>query len=150
MHCQNVATVSAAELQRVATVSADAHPASSLLGCELVAGHHGSHIAFAVAANDGDQWWWLRWDGAAGEAGELVQIDPCDAALPQGRYADDCMLPHGHPGPHSFDLPAEHRSPVNAVSTAYGPRGSGDGRPTGTSADRSEMSPHVPSPTDRQ
>jgi len=106
MHCGTVAAVSAARLLTVTNVSADAHPARSRLSCELVVGHHGSHVAFAAATRDGDQWWWLRWDGQSGGAAELVQIDPCSAVLPQGRYADDCMLPQGHPGPHSFDLPA--------------------------------------------
>jgi hypothetical protein len=143
MHCRTVATVSAAEMLKVTTISADARPASGQLGCELVAGHHGSHMALAAAADDGDQWWWLRWDGLSGGAPELVQIDPCDAVLPQEQYADDCMLPHGHPGPHSFDLPPDHRSPVNANRSGYGsrrPRGRVAG---GRSADRSEESPHL-------
>jgi len=95
----------------MAMMSADVDPAGGRLGCELVDGHHGNHVAFAVAAHGGDQWWWLRWDGRSGAAGELVQIDPCDAVLPQGRYADDCLLPQGHPGPHSFGLPA--RAPLS-------------------------------------
>jgi hypothetical protein len=106
MHCRIVATVTAVTLLTKTAISADAHPAGGRLSCELVAGHHGRHLAFVAAAQDGDQWWWLRWDGQSGQATELVQIDPCDAKLSQGRYADDCMLPHGHPGPHSFDLPA--------------------------------------------
>jgi len=47
----------------------------------------------------------LRWEGHFGEVIEVIQIDPCDAELSQGRYAEDCVLPAGHPGPHSFDLP---------------------------------------------
>jgi hypothetical protein len=75
------------------------------LSCELAAGHHGSHMAFATAAHDGDQWWWLRWSGQpAAVVGELVQIDPCDAVFLHGPYPDDCILPQGHPGPHSFDV----------------------------------------------
>jgi hypothetical protein len=70
-----------------------------------VAGHVGSHVALVATVRGGDQWWWLRWDGQLGEAIEVMQIDPCDAELSQGRYADDCVLPEGHPGPHSFDLP---------------------------------------------
>jgi hypothetical protein len=93
----------------------------------MVAEHQGSHIAFAAAAEDGDQWWWLRWDGRSGEPAELVQIDPCPAELPQGRYADDCLLPEGHPGPHSFDVPA--RPPRSGerprVRGRYGPSGGG-------------------------
>ena len=92
MHCRTVATVSAAS-------AGD----PGRLGCELVTGHPGNHIAFVTAAQDGDQCGWLRWDAGSGE---LVQVDPCDAKLPQGRYSDDCLLPMSHPGPHSFDLPA--------------------------------------------
>jgi len=105
MHCWTVPTVSEVELLRMTTTSAGARPADGRLRCELVAGHQGSHIGFATAARDGDQWWWLRWDERSGEVGEMIQIDPCDSVLPQGRYADDCVLPLGHPGPHSFDVP---------------------------------------------
>lgn len=79
----------------------DAQPDASRLDCELVAGHPGSHVALVATAHGGDQWWWLRWDERHSAA---IQIDPCDAELPQGRYADECVLPDGHPGPHSFDL----------------------------------------------
>src|SRR3954453_7540236 len=103
MYCRTVASVSAAELLTM-MISADARPAPGPLSCELVAGHPGDHLAYAAAAHGGDQWWWLRWDGRPDKVGELVQIDPCDAVLPQGGYADDCVLPQGHPGPHSFDL----------------------------------------------
>jgi len=119
MYCQTVAIVSAVELLTMTTISANAHPTSDQLSCELVAGHQGNHMAFAAAAQDGDQWWWLRWDGQPRGAGELVQIDPCDAELPQEQYADDCFLPHGHPGPHSFDLPA---APASAISSEDAPR----------------------------
>jgi len=73
--------------------------------CELAAGHEGSHVAFVAAVHGGDQWWWVRWDGQLRAAVQVVQIDPCDAELPHGGYADDCLLPEGHPGPHSFHLP---------------------------------------------
>jgi len=106
MHCRTVATFSAIELLTRTTMSTDAVAANGRLRCELVADHPGRHVAFAVAGQDGDQWWWLQWDGRPGQAAELVQIDPCDAELPQGGYADDCLLPTGHLGPHSFDLPA--------------------------------------------
>jgi hypothetical protein len=99
-----VAAVSAAELLTLAAVSADAPPVSGSVRCELVAGHDGGHVAFVAAAHGGDQWWWLRWDGQLGEVTEAIQIDPCDAELPRGQYADDCFLPESHPGPHSFDL----------------------------------------------
>lgn len=114
MYCQTVATVTAVELLKTTTISANAHPAGDQLSCELAAGHPGNHMAFAAAAQDGDQWWWLRWDSQPSGASEVVQIDPCDAELPQGQYADDCVLPQGHTGPHSFDLAA---APESAISS---------------------------------
>jgi hypothetical protein len=105
VRCRAVATVSATALLTLIAASEDANPESGRLSCELVAGHGGSHVALVATAHGSDQWWWLRWDGQLGEVTEVIQIDPCDAELPQGRYTDDCVLPEGHPGPHSFDLP---------------------------------------------
>jgi hypothetical protein len=105
MHCRTMAPVNSAQLPTMTTIFQDARPAGGRLLCELLAGHDGSHIALVTATDDGDQWWWLRWEGLLGGTAQVVQIDPCDAQLPQGRYADDCFLPAGHPGPHSFDLP---------------------------------------------
>jgi hypothetical protein len=136
MQCRTGVTVSAVELLTMTTVSVDSAAAGGRLSCDLAAGHQGSHIAFAGAARDGEQWWWLRWDGGSGEPAELVQIDPCPAELPQGRYADDCLLPEGHPGPHSFDVPTVRRRPGTAIASAEGSGPSG-GRPAGTSADGS-------------
>jgi hypothetical protein len=98
------------------------------LRCELVAGHDGSHVALLATEHDGDQWWWLRWDG---RPGEVIHLDPCDAELSKGRYADDCFLPAGHPGAHSFDLqplapPPGRRHPVRPR-----PRPRSDGGPGG-------------------
>ncbi|MEU4422194.1 hypothetical protein AB0F81_16330 [Actinoplanes sp. NPDC024001] len=67
--------------------------------CELVAGHDGSHIAFALAAEGGDQWWWVRW---AADGSEVVALEPCDTVCPAEH--DDCLLPAGHAGPHSYEL----------------------------------------------
>jgi anti-anti-sigma factor len=79
----------------------DAQPEGSRLDCELVAGHPGSHVALVATAHGGEEWWWLRWDE---QHSDPIQIDPCEAELLQGRYSDDCVLPDGHPGPHSFEL----------------------------------------------
>ena len=130
MHCRTVVTVSAVELVAMPTVSVGAGAAGGRLSCELVAGHQGSHVAFAATARDGDQWWWLRWDGRSDEATELVQIDPCPAQLPQGRYADDCLLPAGHPGSHSFDVPARppRSGERHRVGARFRPIGGRDSR----------------------
>jgi len=103
--CHALATVSAAELLSSNPISEDARAESSLLSCELAAGHDSDHLALLATAHGGDQWWWLRWDGQPSRVTEVIQIDPCDAELTQGRYADECFLPDGHPGPHDFELP---------------------------------------------
>ena len=102
IRCRTVVAVSAAELSRLIAISEYVYVDGDRLICELVAGHDGSHVALVASTPGGEQWWWLRWDG---QLSEVVQMDLCDAELQQGRYADDCFLPEGHPGPHSFDLP---------------------------------------------
>ncbi|MBB4761878.1 hypothetical protein ACFQFC_37610 [Amorphoplanes digitatis] len=69
--------------------------------CELAAGHPGSHVAFVVAAEDGDHWWWLRWDA---RHRHLIRLDPCERTATDEDVPDDCLLPSGHHGPHSFEL----------------------------------------------
>ena len=101
VRCRAVAVVSAAELLRL-PISEYVYGDEGRVLCDLVAEHDGSHVALVGTAHGGDEWWWLRWDG---QLGEVVQIDPCDAELQQGRYVDNCFLPVGHPGSHSFDLP---------------------------------------------
>jgi hypothetical protein len=101
--CQAVATVGAAELAST-RLPEYAHQESGPLDCELVATHDGAHVALVAVADGGDQWWWLRWGGRLGEALDVIQIEPCDAELSHGQYADDCVLPQRHTGPHSFDL----------------------------------------------
>jgi hypothetical protein len=105
VRCQAVAAVSAATLVTLISTSENVQPESGSPGCELGVGHDGGHVALVATAHGGDEWWWLRWGGRLGDATEVIQIDPCHAELPQGRYADDCLLPEGHRGPHSFDLP---------------------------------------------
>ena len=99
--CRTGTCLTAGEL---ATLTALPHPAQPVprdVSCELATGHDAGHVAFIVAAHDGDQWWWLRWTG---ESRDLVQIDPCTAERATGPYRDCCLLPDQHPGPHSFDL----------------------------------------------
>jgi hypothetical protein len=75
-------------------------PASPRPFCELADGHEDAHVAFALASHEGVQWWWLRW----GRRHEVVGIDLCEVTESDGLDADFCLLPGGHPGPHSFDL----------------------------------------------
>ena len=102
VRCRAVATVDDAAVLTLTAAAVDVRVDSGRLGCELIAGHDGRHVALAGTAHDGDQWWWLRWQGPLQE---VIQIDPCAAGLPQGPYQDCCTLPDGHAGPHSFDLP---------------------------------------------
>jgi hypothetical protein len=99
--CPATVGVSAAVLATVLALEKDVRTEGDRVGCELGAGHHGSHVALVATVHGGDQWWWLRWDG---QLREVIQINPCEAELPHGRYADGCVLPDGHSGPHSFDL----------------------------------------------
>jgi hypothetical protein len=101
VRCRSAASANRADLLSWPAIPLDADPGGGRLGCELVAGHRGSHVALVATAHGGDQWWWLRWDKRHGAA---VHIDPCDAELLRGAYPDDCFLPDGHPGPHSFEL----------------------------------------------
>jgi hypothetical protein len=79
---------------RLARVTDDA-------ACELAAGHRGSHVSFVVAAQQGDHWWWLRWNL---KHRELVRLDPCTHTARDEGAEDDCLLPSDHPGLHSFEL----------------------------------------------
>lgn len=99
--CPAAGAVSAAVLATVRALEEHVRTEGDRVGCELGSGHHGSHLALVATLQGGDQWWWLRWDG---RLLEVIQIDPCEAELPQGQFADACVLPEGHPGPHSFDL----------------------------------------------
>ncbi|HET6533614.1 MAG TPA: hypothetical protein VFH03_23750 [Actinoplanes sp.] len=100
VQCQALTVVSAVELVGVAAVTDLVQSHDGCLRCELAA-HDGSHVALVGTTQGGDRWWWLRWDD---RVSEVVEADPCQAQLPQGPYADDCFLPEGHPGRHSFDV----------------------------------------------
>ncbi|GIF42898.1 hypothetical protein Axi01nite_72090 [Actinoplanes xinjiangensis] len=53
-------------------------------------GHEDAHVAFVMAAQDGERWWWVRWDSARHE---VVDIDVCPWV--DGTVHDDCRLPGG-------------------------------------------------------
>jgi hypothetical protein len=99
--CGTVAGVEAACFPTLAVLVVDARLERGRLGCELVAGHAGAHVALAATGRGGDQWWWLRWNG---QLHEVIQIDPCATELARQPYGDCCILPDGHVGRHSFDL----------------------------------------------
>jgi hypothetical protein len=73
------------------------------LGCELAAGHDGSHVAFTVAGSGGERRWWLQW---VAHDHMLIEADPCGCTQNQAFLPGDCMLPKDHPGQHSFDIRA--------------------------------------------
>jgi hypothetical protein len=105
VRCPARTGVNDGELPTTMASSEDVSVFSGSLICELVAGHDGDHVALVGTEHGGDRWWWLRWTGELRATTDVIQIDPCDVELPHGRYADDCFLPQGHPGPHSFHLP---------------------------------------------
>ena len=94
----NLTAIEAAKL-RVACYQVPAPDAP--LSCEVAAGHDGSHVAFATTASDGGLWWWLHWGH---QTRDVRQVDLCGGCLLDDSFPDDCLLPAGHQGPHSFEL----------------------------------------------
>ncbi|GAA0927318.1 hypothetical protein Vau01_117220 [Virgisporangium aurantiacum] len=115
------------ECDRLAALPDPVEPARLDLTCELAIGHTDHHIAFAVAAHSGNQQWWLRWNG---RLRDVVHIELCD-----GRDADehnDCLLPHGHDGPHSFAIRPVHKlSPRRSEDAEVAGVGDGFAAPFG-------------------
>jgi len=115
--CPATTDVMATECEKLVTVPDPLDPVRLDLTCELAAGHEDSHVAFAVAARGGNQLWWLRW---AERLRDLVQIDLCEGEDADER--DVCLLPHGHRGPHSFEIqPVQEPGEDSALrqSSAY-------------------------------
>jgi hypothetical protein len=100
IRCEVFTSLTAVEIAKLRVMCCQVPAVQTVLSCEVSAGHEGSHVAFAATADDGD-WWWLYWGG---QTRELRQVDPCDSRSLDDPYLDDCLLPDGHPGPHSFDL----------------------------------------------
>jgi hypothetical protein len=101
--CGVTASLTPADLTALDALPRPVDPPLRSLVCELAEGHDGSHVAFTVAAHDGDQWWWLHWTGSQRRLGPL---DRCDAEPPSVADLDCCLLPLDHEGPHSFALVA--------------------------------------------
>jgi hypothetical protein len=101
--CPASTGVTTAECARLDALPSTLGPPSPSIGCELAAGHDGSHLAFAVAACGGERWWWLRWGT---DHRTLTEADTCDRTQDDGPQRDDCLLPRDHPGPHSYQIRA--------------------------------------------
>ncbi|MEU7908502.1 hypothetical protein [Actinoplanes sp. NPDC049118] len=100
-HCGRQTAISTAEYATLRELRDRLCRVVHLAACELATGHKGRHVAFVVAAQQGDHWWWLRWGG---QRRELVRLELCDRTTLDEDVQDDCLLPAGHPGPHSFEL----------------------------------------------
>jgi hypothetical protein len=131
VRCPAVATVSAAALSTLTAATVDLRRERGPFGCELGAGHDGTHVALAATARGGDQWWWLRWHE---QFSEVIQIDPCTTELMHGPDSDCCILPEDHTGPHSFDLP-----PLSCTPSQATPRPRSGQRSSGGSAGRGRL-----------
>jgi hypothetical protein len=102
VHCRSTTNLTATEAAKLRLISGTIAAQAAPLACEIRAGHDGSHIALATVS-DGDQlWWWLCW---AGQAREIRQIDLCAGRDLDDPYLDECLLPEGHPGTHSYETP---------------------------------------------
>ena len=101
VRCGATTTLAAREAARLRVDCYQVPALDALLSCELVAGHDGSHAAFATTASDGEPWWWLHWGE---QAREVRQAGLCGGCLLDDPFPDDCLLPGDHPGPHSFEL----------------------------------------------
>ena len=99
--CRAATAATASELAALTALPRPVEPVVRRLTCELAAGHHGRHVAFAVAADDGERWVWVRW--SPWSRGH-VDIDPCPNESADPALGDCCLLPHAHTGPHSFEI----------------------------------------------
>jgi hypothetical protein len=97
--CSATTDVTVTELEKLAALPDPVDPARLHLICDLAAGHQDSHVAFVVAAHAGDQLWWLRW---AERLRDVVQMELCETD--ESDSQDVWLLPHGHRGPHSFEI----------------------------------------------
>jgi hypothetical protein len=99
--CHAATDATESELAALSALPRPVEPVVRRLTCELAAGHPGRHVAFAVAADDGERWMWVRWSLWSRE---LVEINPCASVSTDPAPRDSCFLPHGHTGPHSFEI----------------------------------------------
>jgi hypothetical protein len=102
VHCSSTTSLTTREAARLRVVSGAVPATSAPLHCEIVARHDGNHLALAAVSEDDQLWWWLRWGD---QARDVHQIDLCDGRDLDDPYLDECLLPKGHPGPHSYESP---------------------------------------------
>jgi hypothetical protein len=102
VRCKSTTSITAEEAARLRALAGDVLPTGASLPCEIAAGHDGTHIALAALSEEDQLWWWL-WRG--GQAGVVRQIDFCDGRDLDDPYLEECLLPLGHPGPHSYQSP---------------------------------------------
>src|SRR5690349_20530473 len=95
--CSATTNITVTEQEALVALPDPVDPIRLDLACELAIGHDDRHVGFDVAAHGGHQAWWLRWIGRRRDA---VQVDMCDGKDLDEQ--DDCLLPEGHRGPHSF------------------------------------------------
>jgi hypothetical protein len=102
VRCKSTTSLTAVEAAELRGISGDAPAPGTSLVCEIAAGHDGSHTALATIS-DSDQLWWLCWGD---RAREVCQIPLCDGRDLDDPYLDECLLPEGHSGPHSYEIPS--------------------------------------------
>jgi hypothetical protein len=100
VHCTSTTKLTATEAAKLRVLSGDVPALGTTLPCEITAGHDGCHIALATLS-DRDQLWWLCW---ASQARDIRQIGLCDGRDLDDPYLDECLLPAGHPGTHSYEI----------------------------------------------
>ena len=93
--------ITAAQFAALIALPDPVEPITPHLVCDLELGHEDDHVAFALASDGGDTWWWVRWGR---ERHVVVQIDPCEVPEPEVPAMEVCLFPAGHPGSHSCDL----------------------------------------------
>jgi hypothetical protein len=99
--CEARTSLTTTEAAKLRVISTDVPAPNTSLPCEIAAGHDGDHLALA-AVSDGDElWWWLCWGL---RVRQVRQIDLCDGRDLDDPYLDDCLLPEGHPRPHSYQI----------------------------------------------
>jgi hypothetical protein len=101
--CRASTNLTCAESARLTALPLTVGPVLHALTCELAAGHDGSHVAFTVAVYGGERWWWLLWTA---DSRRLIEAEACDRTNDHSTELDDCLLPLGHSGPHSFEISA--------------------------------------------